>query len=211
MKKILLALMAVIVSVDSYSQSRLVTATYQKTPQPAIETEIPFPEKTVSDAIDDKLQKSGYKGKEGKGFVVYKGVRLSEIGPDTYDLYFGTDRKSKKEKDITKVTMMVSSGYEKFIGDTTNAVIINYARRYMDSLTSVVAAYDLEQQITEQESVVKKADKKMVNLVDDGHDLLKKKAKLEREIEENMQEQTSQKTELEKQQQILTNLKAKRK
>ena len=207
MQKFFFLLAAILLHNHSFSQARLATADYQKTVQPALEIEIPFTEKIVSKAIDDKMQKMGYKGKDSKGYLTYKGVHLAELGPDAYDLYFGTERK----KDFTIVTMMISSGYEKFIGDTTNAPVVNNAKTFLNSLTNIVAAFDLEQQIGEQENILKKAYKRLTNLAEDGQGLQRKKAKLEQELQDNLKQQADQKTEAAKQRQILETLKAKRK
>lgn len=211
MKKLFFVTIAVAIYGTSIAQSRLATAEYQKTKQPGIELDVPFPEKTVSKSIDDYFQKLGYKGKDTKGYLTYKGVRLPQLGPDIYDLYFKTDKKSRKEKDATTVTLMISSGYEKFIGDTTNAPLIDSAKNYMNGLTDRVAAYDLDQQITEQDVALKKALKKLTNLTETGQDLQKKKVKIENDISDNLKGQASQKAESEKQQQILQTLRDKRK
>lgn len=211
MKKLFFITIAVAIYGTSIAQARLATAEYQKTKQPGIELDVPFPEKTVSKSIDDYFQKLGYKGKDTKGYLTYKGVRLPQLGPDIYDLYFKTDKKSRKEKDATTVTLMISSGYEKFIGDTTNAPLIDSAKNYLNGLTDRVAAYDLDQQITEQDVALKKALKKLTNLTETGQDLQKKKVKIENDIADNLKGQASQKAESEKQQQILQTLRDKRK
>jgi hypothetical protein len=211
MKKFFLLGIAVALYTYSISQSRLVTAEYQKTQQPAIEYDVPFPEKTVSKSIDEYFQKLGYKGKDTKGYLIFRGVRLPELGADNYDLYFKTDRKSKKEKDATTVTMLISSGYDHFIGENTNATLIDNGKIYLESLTGRVEAYDLDQQIADQDAAVKKSVKNLTNLTGTGEDLLKKKVKLENDIADNLKKQAVQKTESDKQQLILQTLKDKRK
>lgn len=211
MKKLFFLVLALAMYITSFAQARLVTAEYQKTNQPGIECNIPFPEKTVAKSIDDYFQKLGYKGKDNKGYLTYKGVHLPQLGADIYDLYFKTDRKSKKDKDATRVIMLISSGYEKFIGDTINAHLIDSAKNYLNGLTERVAAYDLEQQITDQDEAVQKVTKKLNSLTSTGEELLKKKTKLENDIAENLKQQQNLKAESEKQLQILNNLKTKRK
>ncbi len=210
MKKIVLLWIAVVFfTAVAMAQPRLVTAEYQKTQQPAIEYNVPFTEKTVTKSLNDYFEKLGYKGKDTKGYQTYKGVRLPELGPDIYDLYFKTDRKSKKEKDATTVTMLISSGYEKFIGDTTDATLIGNAKTYLENLTTRVAAYDLSEQIADQDGVVKKAINNLNNAISSGEDLQKKKSKIENDIEDNSKKQASLKAESEKQQLILQTLKDK--
>lgn len=211
MKKLLLIAIISFTAVYSFAQARNATADYNKTMQPAVEIEIPFPEKTVMKSLVDKLEKKGYKGKENKGYIVFRGVNMAEIGPDTYDLYFKTDRKSKKEKDITILTMLVSTGYEKFITPDQDEKVLDNSKIFLNSQTELATAYDLEMQIKEQEDATGKAEKKLASLVEDGQDLVKKKEKLEKEIEENLKKQEEQKLELEKQTQIFNTLKAKRK
>jgi hypothetical protein len=209
MIKYILFLVSVFVTAQVFPQARNATTTYQKVKQSAVEVELPFPENMVTRAVEDKLQKAGYKGKDTKGFITYKGVRMAELGPDAYDLYFKTDRKSRKEIDATLLTMLVSSGYEKFY-DSDSPVMLG-AKNFLDSQLVMVEAYDLEVQVTEQETEIKKADKKMASLVEEAEDLQKKKKKLEKEIEENLLAQENQKKQAATQGQILNTLKTKRK
>lgn len=153
----------------------------------------------------------GYKGKESKGFMVYKGVKLADIGNDSYDLYFMADRLSRKNKDNSTLTLLISKGFESFISDSTDAAVMNNAKKYLDSIKLMIAAYDLELQIQAQEDAVKKADKKYTNLVEDGDNLEKKRKSIEKDIEDNKKDQANQKTETEKQRQILETLRGKRK
>ncbi len=211
MNKISLLFVAVLFAFAGIAQSRTTTVEFQKINRQAIINEFPFAEKTTRNAIDEKFEKMGYKGKDVKGYVVYRGVSLANIGPDSYDLYFMVDRKSKKEKDIAVVTMLISKGFDSFLSDSTGTNVMNNGKRYLDSLISVIAAYDLELQIKDQEDALKSNEKKAANLIGDGEDLQKEKQKIERKIEENIKNQASQKLEVEKQKQILDVLKAKRK
>lgn len=211
MKKILFLALVTIAFNSLMAQSRYTTAEYQKIVRPAVANEIPFPEKTVSDAIENKMGKLGYKGKSSKGFTVYSGVRLPELGTEAYDLYYMIDKVSRKDKGNSTVTLMISKGFDNFVSDSSDAAVIASAKTYLNNLREMVAAYDLELQITDQEDVIKKADKKYTNLVDEAADLQKKKRKLEDQITENTAAQAAQKTEAEKQRQILETLKQKRK
>ena len=211
MKKLLLSAVIFFTATAAFAQARTATAEINKVMQPAIETEIPFEEKTVMKSLSEKMEKRGYKGKDSKGYTIYKGVTMPELGSGSYDLYFKTDRKSRKEKDITVLTMLVSSGNEKFVGEPDDAVLFTNAKNFLDNHTESATAYDLELQIKEQQEATTKADKKYNNLVEDGQDLVKKKEKIEKDIVENTQKQADQKAEAEKQRQILTTLMGKRK
>ncbi len=202
---------AMMFAATAMAQSTTATVAYQKINRQAVVNEMPFPEKTVRNALDDKMQKQGYKGKDVKGYTVYQGVRLPELGPDSYDLYFMADRKSRKEKETAVLTMLISKGYDNFVADSTDATVINNAKTYLNNLRDMIAAYDLEQQIIAQEDAIKKADKKYNGLIDDGQSLEKKRKNIEKDIEDNKKDQENQKAEIEKQRQILETLRAKRK
>ena len=211
MKKILLSAVIFFMATTAFAQARTATAEYNKTMQPAIEIEIPFEEKTVMKSLIEKMEKKGYKGKESKDYMVFKGVTMSELGAGSYDLYFKTGRKSRKEKDISILTMLLSKGNDTFINETDEAALYSNAKSFLNNHIDNATAYDLELQIKEQTDATEKADKKYSNLVEDGHDLVKKKEKIEKEIVENTKKQADQKSEAEKQRQILTTLMAKRK
>ena len=211
MKRIYISFLALFISTVSFAQARNATAEYNKQIKQAVAVEIPFPEKTVGNAIEDKMTKMGYKSSNSKGFMIYKSVRLPELGSASYDLYYNIERVSKKDKGTTTVTLMLSKGFETFVSDTSDAASIESAKTYLNGLRDMVAAYDLEQQITDQEDLVKKTDKKYNGYVDDGTDLQKKKRKLEDDIEKNLKDQKNQQDEQAKQRQILETLRAQRK
>jgi hypothetical protein len=106
---------------------------------------------------------------------------------------------------------LVSSGYEKFIGDSTGSDLIGNVKAFLNKQIDASAAYDLEMQITEQDEITQSAAKKLASLTEDGVSLQKKKEKLEKEIQENIKKQADQKAESEKQTQIFNTLKGKRK
>ncbi|HQY12375.1 MAG TPA: hypothetical protein PK133_09190 [Ferruginibacter sp.] len=189
------------------AQSRTSKIEYQKADREAIVNEVPFPVDMILKALEDTLEKMGYKGKESKGFIVYKGVKMPALGSGAYDLYFSVDRKSKKEKDISNVTMMISKGFDSFITEKSDPGLVQNAKTYLDNLRNTVAVYDRNQQITGQEEAVIKLEKKIESLTEDAADLQKKKKKLEKEIEDNIKEQADQQKELEKQRQVLSTLK----
>ena len=193
------------------AQSTVENVSYLKIDRQAVVNELPFSEKIIMGAIDEKMGQMGYKGKSSKGFTVYKGVRMAELGTGDYDLYFMADRKSRRNKDNSTLTLMLSTGNEIFVSEQTNAGLISNAKKYLDSITNMISAYDLEQQIIEQQEVTTKADKKYNSLVDEGQSLEKKRKNIENDIEDNKKNQAQQQTEIEKQKLILETLKGKRK
>lgn len=201
----------VLFSCTAYAQSKYVFIDFKDAQKPAIQNEFTYPDKTVSNAIEDKLNKMGYKGKETKGYTVYRGVILPELGAQSYDIYFKVDKKSRKEKDVSVVNMLISTGNENFVSDTSDSRTINNAKQYLDNLKTSVEAYDLQQQINAQQDAVAKAEKKYKSLQNDADDLQKKKKKLDQQIEDNLNSQKDQLLEIEKQKQLFETIKARQK
>ncbi len=193
------------------AQAHIGTVEYLKVQRQAIMADFPFPPKMVMNTIEEKLERMGYKGKDAKDFTVFRGASISELGAGVYDLYFMVEKKSKKDRDNSVVTLMISKGYENFVTDAEDAVLMGNAKSYVESLRTAVAAFDLEEQIKEQEELVRKNEKKAAKLVEDGADLDAKLRKIQELITDNKKGQETQKDELEKQRVILETLKARRK
>lgn len=193
------------------AQSEITTVNYLKVDREAVANEIPFPEKTIMKAIDNKMLQMGYKGKDSKGFTVYKAVRLPELGSAEYDLYFIAERKSRRNKDNSTVTLMISKGADNFATVKNDAALFDNAKKYLENILPMITAYDLELQINDQQDAVNNADKKYNNLIDEGQSLEKKKKNIEKDIEDNKKNQENQAMEIEKQKQKLETLKAGRK
>lgn len=211
MKKIIVFITLFAFFETASAQSVTATIQYQKADRQAVIIEIPFAEKTIMNAIDNKMELMGYKGKGSKGFTVYKGVKMPELGNDDYDLYFMADKKNRKDKDNSTLTLMIAKGEENFVSDISNAVLIANAKKYLNNIHILISTYYLEQQIIAQEETVNKAFKNYNNLVDEGQGLEKKRSNIEKDIESNKKEQVNQQTDLEKQKQILETLKSSRK
>ncbi|UEG51089.1 hypothetical protein LK994_06320 [Ferruginibacter lapsinanis] len=212
MKKfILVSLSLLFINVFTKAQSTVGSVAFDKVNQSAVIGEFAFEENTTAEAIKAKFKSLGYSSKSSKGFDVYKGVKLAELGPDTYDLYVKVDRKSKKERDRSVVYLLITKGYDNFASEATDATLFANAKTFVNNLVVNIVATDLEKQIEEQENAVKKAEKKYNNAVDDGNNLEKKKRQLEQDIIDNQKDQANKKSEAEAQRQILETLKGKRK
>lgn len=212
MKKfVLIPICLLVLNVFVKAQSVTGTVVYDKVNQSGIINEFSFEENTTADAIKAKLKTLGYSSKGVKGFDVYRGVKLAELGSETYDLYFKIDRKSKKERDRSVVYLLITKGYDNFVTEATDSALFANAKTFMNNLVATVTAADLEKQIQAQEDAVKKSERRYNNSVDDGSNLEKRKRQLEQDIADNIKDQAAKKAEAETQSQILETLKAKRK
>ena len=172
--------------------------------RPGIVAEIPYPPEVVENAFRDRMGKEGYKGTPSRGWTIYKGVKLKSLGDDRVDVYVNVERKSRREKDVSEVKILLSRGYDNFL-DKSNG------HEFIDEVHPVAEAMALELEIKNQEEALKKSQRKFDDLVTDSLDLDKKKKKLEDALVENSRKQSEQKEDIQKQQAILEELRSRRK
>ena len=109
MKKTSLIVCILFLSMATRAQnSTFGTITFDKQAEQGIIAEYNSNEDAVRAVLLQEISKAGVKGKSVKGFTAYKGVQINEIYNDVIDLYVKTERKSKKEKDKTIVSMLIS-------------------------------------------------------------------------------------------------------
>lgn len=143
--------------------------------------------------------------------MVYKGVKISSLSNEPLDIYISVERKSKKEKEVSVITMLLARGEDNFVTQGVDPKIIENGKSFLNGFTNHIESYNLEQQIAEMEEVRIANEKKTNSLASDAEDLQKKKKKLEKEIEDNIKEQADHKEATEKHLQNLEALKSKRK
>jgi chromosome segregation ATPase len=173
------------------------TVEYQKGPKPAAIIEVAYAPSIVEDAIKEYMAKKGFKQETSKGFQVYKGARLSATAAELSDLYFKVDRKSRQDKNISVVYMIVGRPNEnvalKAADDNNN---LEDGKTFLTELVPSVEAHNLEVSISDQEETIKKAEKKLRSLQDDQKDYEKKLRNLEDKLAENKRDQETQNAEV---------------
>ena len=97
------------------------------------------------------------KGKKYKGYIKYAAVTFSELSPNKMDIY----TKVEGKKDNSNVIMLVSTGYDNFIGTATDATTaantIIFLNKLNDDAVTMKAAIDL----ADQQKAVKEAEEKL--------------------------------------------------
>lgn len=212
MKKMIFSCLFMLAAYTTQAQAVETKTAYNKVDQPCIMSEYAYDADFVEKVITDDLKQRGFgKGKTSKGYNLYQAINFAELGTDKMDLYLKVEKKGKKEKDRTVVTLLLSKGYDNFMSSTTDANTLQNAINYLNNLKPKFDANNLDVQIKDQEELVRKEEKKYTSLQDDATDLEKKKRKIEDNITDNKAEQAKQKTEIDKQRQILDALKTKKK
>lgn len=211
MKYISILIVSVIISRLVFSQSPMpTTAEYNGQKYPCYIMEYNLPPEETKDVIVNKLKSEGYNAGKSKGYLVYRNTRLKNLDPnEPQDVFFKIDRKSRKEKDKSIVTMITAKSgtipEEKVKGAKTVATIEPSANSvaFLNSFQSNInlSAYNLA--VSNQQDVVDKSEKKLKNLQDDQSKMEKKIKNLQDDLSKNKKDQQNQTEEIAKQKTIL--------
>ncbi len=202
--KIFLPLLIFTFCINASAQSVSTTVKFNKVDRPALMLYLPYSEEVAEGTILAKLKEIGFepesKGslfwKQNKvdGYYAFKGVVLK---PDSAtnvltDLYFKVDRRGSKKDNQSVIYLITSKGTDNFVTDASEPATYRAAQNFLNGFTSNTATYKHGLDVTAQEETVKKAEKKMTDLLSDEKDLNKKIAKLQDDLQKNKQSQANQ-------------------
>jgi hypothetical protein len=204
MKKIIGFFFVLVISIFSYGQAQEGQVEYQKKLQPAAVIELPYPPNVVNAAMSDYLSKKGKsKGNDIKGFATYRNTQPVQNDSSNADLYFKTERKSRREKEVTVVSLLLMPADAQTSNVNLHYLDMEEGKSYLNGLAIAIEAYDLELSIKAQNDEVIKAEAKYKSLSNEGEDLEKKRSAIEKKIADNKNDQQQQLKEIENQKQKL--------
>jgi hypothetical protein len=191
------------------------TVEYNGQKYPCYIVEYNLPPDETEDVIVNKLKSQGYNADKSKGFLVYRNTRLKDLNPDEpQDVFFKIERKSRKEKDKSIVTMIAAKAglipEDKVKGPKGIAAIelspnsVSFINSFQKDIN--MSEYNLA--ISNQQGEVADAEKKLKNLKDDQDKLEKKIKSLQDDLSKNKTDQQNQTDEIAKQKTILDQKKA---
>ncbi|HEX4875137.1 MAG TPA: hypothetical protein VFV31_00600 [Chitinophagaceae bacterium] len=209
-KVVLLLVVSLTVMAVAEAQSYEGTIQFDKKKQAAILCDYAYPAQAVENALIKRMEKLGYKPKEekgifnkDKGFLVFKNAYISDISAGKMDYIIKVERKSRKESDESILYLVMMTNEENAMAKM-DAAGIGKAKSYLNNMVPDVEAAHLEIQITEQEAVVARAEKKLRDLKDE-------QSSLEKKLETNKNDQANTQKDIEEQKQKLGVLQGKRK
>lgn len=205
MKKIIFLALSVLFYQFSTAQAYEGLIDYNKKSQPAVLIDYKYPQETVEKILKDKLERLGLKVKSSKGFLVVYNAVISSISSTAMDYAFQVDRKSKREKDIIVISMLMNVSEA-----STTAENSTNAKTFLNELAPAIEGLNTDNMINEQYQSLSKAQKKYKNLQDDQASLEKKIRNLQDELSKNGRDQIEQLNEVKRQEEILETLKAKK-
>ncbi|MGN6247672.1 MAG: hypothetical protein ACTHNG_04910 [Ginsengibacter sp.] len=216
MKTIFSLLICLLVSAVIDAQTPMTTTVeYNGQKYPCYLTEYNLPPQQTEDVIINKLRSEGYNASKSKGFLVYKNVRLQNLNSgEPQDILFKIERKSRKEKDKSIVTMIATkTGLipEEKVNGAKNVAAIELSENAVPFINSFqsdmkMSAYNLA--VSNQEEAVSKAEKKLQKLQDEQGKLEKKIKNLQDDLTKNKTDQQNQTEEIAKQKTILDETRA---
>ena len=211
MKRTLLSFFLVVITIVAIGQAQEGTVEFQKSQQPAAVLEVPYSPDIVNAALGDFLSKKGRsKATDFKGFTTYRNTQQVATDSVNADLYFRVERKSRKEKEVTVLSLLLNAS--KAPADrNTHFMDMEQAKIFLNELVPTIEAYALELQIKEQNEAVAKAESKYKNLTNEGSDLEKRRENIVKQIEDNKADQQKQMNEIENQKKKLAEAVALRK
>lgn len=199
------------------AQSVTTSVKFDKVDKPALMLYLPYSQEVAEGTILTKLKEIGFepetKGslfwKQNKvnGFYAYKGVMLKGDKSELVDLYFKVDRRGSKKDNQSVMYMMTSKGGDNFISDMTDATTFSASQKFLNGFVTETASYKHTLDIKAQEETVKKAEKKLVDLMDDEKDMQKKIEKLQEDLKKNKESQINQQALIESEKKKLADLK----
>lgn len=219
MKRTLLSFCMLLITCLIYGQAQEGTVEYQKSQQPAAVIELAYTPDIVTAAMNDYLSKKGKsKGNDIKGFTTFRNTQALQNDSVNADLYFKMERKSRREKQVTVVSLLLTVPTEGSAAANMHHLNMEQAKTYLNDLVPAIEAYNLELEIKNQNEAVAKSESKYKSLTNDGADLEKKRVNIEKNAEDNKQNiqqnknaQENQLTEVENQKQKLAELVNRRK
>lgn len=217
-RSILLLVMLFAGGLATYSQATSTTITMNKKVQPALVLDLPNNTDIAEGTILQKLKETGYspetKGKlfwkknKLDGFYVFNGIVLPALNNQKLDMYFKVQSKNK-QRDQSTIYLLVSKGYDNFVSPETDTATFAAATAFLNRFVEGTAGYSLNLDIEEQAKVVKNAEKKLANLVDDEKNIMKRIEDLQADLRNKQNDQAMQVKEIESQKMKLEEMKTK--
>lgn len=191
-------------SSPAFSQAGETRVEYQKGDRVAATIELPYTAEVVEDAIKQYMSKKGGKSDHIKSFDVYRSTRLDENDAEIVDVHFKVDRKIFKERESSVIYLLIGRPGENISARTIDDRFkVTDSKELLNRMAPYIDAYNLDVQIKKQEDVVKKSEKRLLNLKDDQYDLEKRLKTLQDKIAQNKNDQTLQTEDLNRQKDTL--------
>jgi hypothetical protein len=171
--------------------------------------EMPYPPEIVEKAIQDRMAAKGSRPEKMRGYTLYRGVDVKQLG-ERADLYFKVERKGRKDKNASIITVFAVNPNENAATTNTDSEKLEDSKEVLMSLVPVIESKDMETNIANQEAQIRDAEKKLKRMQDDQAEYEEKIKGLEKKLDENRKNQELQTVEIDKMKTFLDAMKDKK-
>ncbi len=173
-----------------FAQAYIGETELRSTKQAAAAIRLPYNNDPVEDGLKQYMMTKGFKYTSVSGFILFRSVPLDGMDTSLNDLYFKADAASRKEKDMTILSLIPAKRNQELTTRTlTDSAKLEKARLFLDSLAPFMTAYNTRLLLSSQQELVGKAQKKMNNLRSDSSDLQKRIRNLQADLDQNQKDQ----------------------
>ena len=173
-----------------YAQAYIDKAELRGVKRTAAVTRLSYGADPVEDAVKQYMMTKGFKSTSVSGSILFRGVPMDIADTSQSDLYFRADVPSRKEKDMTVLSLIpAKKNQDLATGIIMDSARLEKARLFLDSLAPFVIAYNVRLAINNQQEILAKAQKKMNGLKSDSTDLKKKIRNLQSDLDRNQKDQ----------------------
>ena len=172
MKSLLFFGVCIFCTTTLFAQAYIGETELRSTKQAAATIRLPYDNDPVEDGLMQYMMTKGFKSTGISGFILFRSVPLDAVDTTLNDLYFKIVVASRKEKDMTVLSLIPAKRNQEFTARTlADSGKLEKARLFLDSLAPFMAAYNTRLQLSSQQEVLGKAQKRMNNLRSDSSDL----------------------------------------
>ncbi len=208
LKSILLSIAILFPTSKIYSQASVTSTNIEKENRNAVMIQIDQPVDVTSEALKQRLKRSGLEGKYKSGVTTYKAVTLAEIAPEKVDIYTKVDKGPNDNSSL--VYMAVSKGYDNFANAAEDSVMIERVKTFLNSFVKDANTLSADNTIKTQMEDVNDEVKEYERLLDEKKALEKKKADVENSLIDIDKKISEKKAEIDRKKEALELLKSKR-
>ena len=123
----------------AFSQAYETKVDYAKKKQEAFAMDYTYSQEAVENALVKKIEDLGFKSKtekglfnRDKGFILFKNTIISDISDQRMDYIVKIDRKSRKDKDESTLSMIINNGSQNAMA-TMDAFTVGKVKAFLES------------------------------------------------------------------------------
>ncbi len=165
LKSILLSIAILFPTLKIYSQASVTSTNIEKENRNAVMIQINQPVDVTSEALKERLKRSGLEGKSKSGVTAYRGVTLAEIAPEKIDMYTKVDKGPDDNSSLVYVA--VSKGYDNFANAAEDSVLIERVKTFLNSFVKDANTMSVDNTIRTQMEEVSDNEKEYERLLNE--------------------------------------------